>query len=404
MSRQRLEYLFTQFFNKTASAEEKDEFSNYLKDPSNDEWLKELMLKAWEQMDHSGEFYNIGQSEEMLNKVLNAHNAEAVESPQTKRRILSFSRVAAAAIVTVILGIGIYYWINKSSVVPTPGQNHDMAVAAKVVPGSDKAILTISDGSAIVLDSLKDGELSVDGGTRVIKENGMVRYSSGRKNGDNIGNNIIEYHTISTPIGGQYQILLPDGTKVWLNAASSLKFPLSFIGNKRIVDLKGEAFFEVKRNTKLPFIVKTNEGMEVEVLGTSFNVMTYDDEATIITTLVEGRVNIHKGNNEIQMLPNEQVVLNKSKNVLTKGEADVREAIAWKEGMFYFNNDDISSIMRKLSRWYNIEVTYKNDVPHGHYTGAIKRQSDIIKVFELLEMPGGIEFEMSNRNVIVSSK
>jgi hypothetical protein len=400
MSRQRLEYLFNQFFNKTASAEESDEFRNYLKDPGNDELLKELMQKAWEQMDDSKEFYSMGQSEEMLDKVLNTHRDEAVESPHTKRKIVYLPRVAAAAIVTGILGIGIYYWGNKNNRVPSPGQNEDMVVSAEVIPGRDKAILTSSDGSVIILDSVKDGELYVDEGTRVMKENGMIRYGNSHEK----GNNIIEYHTLSTPVGGQYQILLPDGTKVWLNAASSLRFPLSFIGNKRIVDLKGEAFFEVKKKTNFPFIVKTNEELEVVVLGTSFNIMSYDDESNLITTLVEGHVNIHNGKKHMQMLPNEQVILNKSKNVLTKGEADIQETVAWKEGMFYFNNDDISSIMRKLSRWYNIEVTYKNNIPHGHYTGAIKRQSDIIKVFELLEMPGGIKFEMRNRTVIVSSK
>jgi len=398
MSRQRLEYLFIQFFNNTASIEEKDEFKNYLKDSSNDELLKELMLKTWHHMENSGKFYSSGESEHMLGKILNTHSAEATGSTQTKRRVLFISRVAAAAVVALILSIGIF-WFNRNSIVSSPEQNNDLAIG-KVVPGRDKAILTRANGSTVILDTVKDGELSDDDRTQIIKVNGMVLYN--RKLVSE--NNIIEYNTISTPVGGQYQIVLPDGTKVWLNAASSLRFPLSFNRSKRIVDLKGEAFFEVKRNIKQPFIVKTKEALEVEVLGTSFNVMTYDDEASIITTLVEGHVNIHKGNDKIRMLPNEQVVLNKSKNALTKGEADVREAIAWKEGMFYFNDDDIASIMRKLSRWYNIEVTYKNSISHRHYTGGIKRQSDIIKVFELLEMTGGIKFEMSKRTVIVSSQ
>src|SRR5688500_14127104 len=172
MSRQRLEYLFIKYFNNSLSAEEKDEFRIYLNDPSNDALLKELMLKAWNGMNSSGRFYSIGQSEDMLERILNTHRMESPESAQTKRSIVSVSRVAAAAVITVLLSIGIY-WFSKDSKVSSPTENNILAFSEKVVPGSDKAILTRSDGSTIVLDSVNDGELAVDDKTQVIKVNGM---------------------------------------------------------------------------------------------------------------------------------------------------------------------------------------------------------------------------------------
>ena len=200
-------------------------------------------------------------------------------------------------------------------------------------------------------------------------------------------------------------MVLADGSKVWLNAASSLRFPASFIGKERKVELTGEGYFEVAKDADMPFKVVMNNGMEVEVLGTHFNVMGYDDEGMVKTTLVEGKVKVIKGSNHIMLLPNQQgSLLRENDNLKIDWNADVNKAISWKNGLFDFDNDAITDIMRQLARWYDVEIQYSGNIVAQFYTGSIRRQVNISQVLFMLEQAGGVQFKIEGKKIIVKTK
>ena len=213
------------------------------------------------------------------------------------------------------------------------------------------------------------------------------------------------YNTISTPRGGQYQLVLADGSKVWLNAASTLRFPATFSGTERKVELTGEGYFEVAKNATMPFKVGLENGVEVEVLGTHFNVMSYSDEEQVKTTLVEGKVKVLNGENNVMLRPNQQAKFTKSnKSLVVDKDADVNKAIAWKNGLFDFDNDAITDIMRQLARWYDVEIQYSGNIVAQFYTGSIRRQVNISQVLFMLEQAGGVQFKIEGKKIIVKTK
>ncbi|HEY0175648.1 MAG TPA: FecR domain-containing protein, partial [Pedobacter sp.] len=224
-----------------------------------------------------------------------------------------------------------------------------------VAPGGNQAVLTLGNGSKVVLDHKSNGQLAWQGGTLVSKKgNGLLTYAvSG-----SAPVNQVSYNTVVTPRGGQYQIVLPDGSKVWLNAASSLKFPTAFSGNTRYVELTGEAYFEIAKNKSMPFIVKSDD-QSIEVLGTHFNINDYREEPEVKTTLLEGRVKASSGKGTVFLNPGQQAVVSKadnSGNIKVLKDVDMEEIIAWKNGNFQFNNADIETVMRQISRWYNVDI------------------------------------------------
>lgn len=396
MNESRLEYLFRLFLDKKISVSEKDELLEMLSHNETEDQAKALIEKAWKEMPELKPVFSEIQSKTILENILQSQNRSDVHEMKPQRHI--WRSVAAAAVIAVLTVAAIYLFNQSNKRADRTAQNIPVG-NLEIRPGGDKAYLTLADGSTILLDTTKDGTLMVQGGMEVIKTNGTIVYEAGERNTAEL-----VYNTISTPIGGQYQVVLSDGTKVWLNAASSLRFPAVFTGTERNVTLKGEAYFEVAKDRKKPFHVITSNGMNVEVVGTGFNVMAYDDESDIKTTLVEGEVKVTTFGSSIHLLPMQQAVLNKSTESLTKSAADVEEAIAWKDGRFYFNDENIVSIMRKLSRWYNVEVIYNGTVPSGHYAGSIKRQAEISQVLKMLELPGGIAFKVDGNKIIVTSK
>jgi ferric-dicitrate binding protein FerR (iron transport regulator) len=208
------------------------------------------------------------------------------------------------------------------------------------------------------------------------------------------------YNTISTPKGGQYQVTLSDGSKVWLNAASSLRFPATFSGKERKVELTGEGYFEVAHNKKMPFHVTVND-LDVEVLGTHFNINAYADESAIKTTLLEGSVKVVKGNETKIIEPGEQASVTTSEDEINvKQQVDLEQVVAWKNGIFQFERADIESVMRQISRWYDIDVDYHGRVSE-HFGGTISRDVNISDVLKMLEMTGGVNFKIDGKKVIV---
>jgi len=271
---------------------------------------------------------------------------------------------------------------------------------AEILPGGNKAFLTLADGTRISLSDAADGGIASQSGTSISKAGGQLVYTTSAYK---LQNDDVEYNTIETPAGGQYEIHLPDGSTVWLNAASSLKYPVSFASLKnRSVELSGEAYFEIAKDKNHPFIVTTPQ-QEVEVLGTHFNINAYDDEPAIKTTLLEGSVKVtNSTHSTLTLIPGQQSVVKNGK--ISRFNTDTNEAVAWRKGDFDFNSEQLGSIMRKLSRWYNIEVVFEGDVQSKSFTGKISRFKNLSQVLKMLSKTKAIHFKVQERRVIVSER
>jgi ferric-dicitrate binding protein FerR (iron transport regulator) len=293
---------------------------------------------------------------------------------------------AVAAAILVIIGAGIY--IQRQYTEKQLIAKHPNEIVNDVPPGTNMAILTLSNGSKIILDSAHTGTLTNQGNSKIVKlDSGKLAYQT-----TNIGqqSTVVQFNTLSTPRGGQFQLVLPDGSRLWLNAATTLRFPTSFEGKERKVELSGEAYMEVSKDPSRPFKVRINHGnqeqAEVEVLGTHFNIMADTDEASVAATLLEGRIKIIMGGTEKTIQPGEQAkIMNHSDQIQIIKNIDLSAVVAWKNGRTFFKNADTRSIMRMISRWYDVDVVYQGKVPEGGITGGVSRNanlSDLLKVLE----------------------
>jgi ferric-dicitrate binding protein FerR (iron transport regulator) len=298
-------------------------------------------------------------------------------------------RYAAAAAVLILVGGGAYLVFNRPA--KPLAQTHEQQSQNDVAPGGNKAVLTLSNGSQIILDSAHKGQLAIQGSTRVVKtDSGKLAYdAAGVRPAE------ITYNTLSTPRGGQYQLLLPDGTRVWLNAASSIRYPVAFAGNSREVEITGEAYFEVKHISNSHFRVKVRNET-VEDIGTAFNINGYADEPEIKTTLVEGAVKMR----DVELRAGDQAAINNEGMMEVLHDADIVEAVAWKNGQFKFDKAGIEVVMRQISRWYDVEVSYPEGPPKDLYWGAISRNVSLAGVFKILQASGA-HFTITGRKVTV---
>ncbi|MBD1423649.1 FecR family protein [Sphingobacterium chuzhouense] len=320
----------------------------------------------------------------------------------TKVRSFPYLKIAAAAVLLITISIGILVRNQQQELLPL--YTEESRLKQDVDPGTNKAVLTLSDGTVLHLDESQNGVLADQSGAQVRKlEDGQIAYTS-MENKQNGGFAKDVFNTIAIPRGGQYKLMLPDGTKVWLNASSSLKFPV-FTGNSRVVELEGEAYFEVatiyRKNSsqKKPFIVKTSS-QQIEVLGTHFNVNAYHNEEVVKTTLVEGKVKVSStATGEVRILkPGQQAQVAKTGNIHLFEDIDTEEAMAWKNGMFYFNNTDLATIMKQLSRWYNVEVDI-NNMPKKKFNGALSRDVKLSQVLKMMETTSGLRFIIDERRI-----
>jgi ferric-dicitrate binding protein FerR (iron transport regulator) len=299
-------------------------------------------------------------------------------------------RISAAAVLLVV-SLGLFYALKlenrQLAKVPSTTSKPD-----DISPGGDKAVLTLADGRKIILDTASNGALTVEGGIKVIKAGGQLSYNEQIKSSE------VLYNTISTPRGGQYQLELADGSRVWLNAASSLRFPTAFIGDDRTVELTGEGYFEVAHDASRPFHVKVGD-MDVKVLGTHFNINSYPDEPTIETTLLQGRVSVRKGQQFVFLNPGQQAIVAGSQ-VQIDNDVDVEEVVAWKNGWFNFNSLRIQDILRQLSRWYNVDIVYEGEPTQHHFTGMVSRNSKVSEVLKIMEQAGMV-FKIDGKTITV---
>lgn len=308
------------------------------------------------------------------------------------------TKAAAAAIFIVLLGGGYFFWHNFQSrpqqvtaVQPLPDTTPD------IIPGTNKAILKLADGTEIQLQHAAKGTLAQQGNATVVKlDSGQLAYhfKEGMPQEQMM-------NTITTPKGGQYQLQLADGSKVWLNAASSLRFPASFTGGKRVVALTGEGYFEIAKNASMPFYVAVN-GVQVQVLGTHFNVNAYEDETDLRTTLLEGSVRIFKGTETAQLQPGEQAVVFPKGSISVNQNVNIEEVMAWKNGMFHFKSAGLETILRQAARWYNVDFRYEEKISE-RFTGQISRNVNLSQLLQILELTGRVHFKQEGRTIVVTS-
>ena len=313
------------------------------------------------------------------------------------KRKFRYPLLAVAA--SILLGIALFSYLHFQE---------SSSIEAKVVPGDNRASLYLSDGTAIPLEELDEEWNTRDLGVRIKKlDGGLIAYEV---LDDSTESSIGKYHTIKTPNGGQYQILLPDGTKVWLNANSTLRYPIKFDKRIREIELTGEAYFEVNKQAAedsrkpIPFYVHSKQ-QRVEVLGTHFNISAYEDELQVKTTLIEGSVRVaavHSTDLKQSQLLNQigqQTILENSNIQLT--QVNVEHVIDWKNGYFVFNNEDLYSILRKVARWYDVEVEFSQQVSTLELNGAISKYENIDTVLSVIEFASGIKLKMKGRRIII---
>jgi ferric-dicitrate binding protein FerR (iron transport regulator) len=316
-----------------------------------------------------------GEKEIILQQVL-----QQIQQPRSIVRTLPFWKRFgwAAAVLFLITATATYFFINDSRQKHVSHVQQEGSAQTDIAPGRNGAILTLADGSTLSLDSANNGTVATQGNTKVELNNGQLIYKA---QGNTTG---ITYNTMSTPRGRQFSLVLPDGSKVWLNAASSLTYPTAFTGNQRNVTITGEAYFEVAKDKTKPFQV-TAGNTTIEVTGTTFNINAYADEAGVNTTLLEGAVQINSGKNAQSLTPGQQAIVSGNGTIQHIKEAATEQAIAWKNGIFNFDKTDLPTMMRQLARWYDVEVVYQGVIPGRVFGGEIERSLHLSQVVSILQ-------------------
>ena len=371
------EKLLTKYLDGQCNAAETAELYAWLQASGSHRALLKTMQKEFQNAFSSQQEIPAEISDRIETKLLQSITET---KPHTKIRTLWY--YAAASIAAAV----ILFFILKQ---PAPQLTTAPAIAAaSIAPGTNKAVLTLANGATVILDSAGNQVIS-QGATTVLQKNGQLQYAS------KASDDAVVYNTLSVPRGGQFNIILPDGSHVWLNAASSLRYPTAFKGKDRRVDITGQGYFEVTPNAKQPFIVQVND-MEVQVLGTSFDVMAYSDEKSVNTTLINGAVKV----NDKRLLPGQQALMDPSTGNITIREADVDQVIAWKTGFFEFDNARLSDILRQLARWYDIDISYNKTANERLLGGRISRSLPLSDILHMLEANGPV-FELVGRKLTV---
>ncbi|HEY9258465.1 FecR family protein [Chitinophaga sp.] len=317
-----------------------------------------------------------------------------IAQPQTSRVHTFRWRMAAAVVLLLISAGGIYF--GKTRTLPPRQQPVAAIVTDLKAPANTRAMLTLANGQQIILDSAANGFLAMQANTRIVKNSaGQITYLSSGENAS------LQFNTLTVPTGSKaVSLVLSDGTKVWLNVASSITYPTTFLGKERKVQIKGEAYFEVASNPAMPFRVsKAGSGTDILVLGTHFNVNAYDGEPDIKITLLEGAVKVSRQNQSATLRPGEQARVSTTIDVVK--EVAIDGVVAWKEGLFVFDKTDIQSMMRQAERWYGITVQYPNGVPAEEFTGSLSRDVSLSEFLKILEY-SEVTVKIKGNNVMIN--
>lgn len=388
----RLAYLYQQYIDGTCTEEELQEFFEYVRMPEMRQALHEL---AEGHLRHISPGNNLTEVnwDDMYSRIMQ-QGAPAAEKMGIVKRL--FTRpLVAAAVVILVASAGIWFLVANR-----PQPDH-LTIADRfkndIPPGSNKAILTLANGASFALHDMDDkGRQRLASGNFLRLDSGELVYNSSSASARTTG-----YNKLATPRGGQFKLMLPDGSRIWLNAASSITYPLSFKPEERKVAVTGEAYLEIAKDAARPFKVIVN-GMEIVVLGTKFNINAYANEPVINTTLLEGAVKINKGANSCLLKPGEQLQVSPNGSFLVKTEVDTASIVAWKDGMFSFNDEDIASIMRQVNRWYDAQIVYEARIP-DHFIGTIPRNVQVSKLLTMLELTGRLRFRIDGRKITVAA-
>ena len=389
----RLNILFKKYFDKTANQQEREELFSLVRIAANKENIEEEMESHWLNFIAKDNPFSVQDKSIMVENMLHFIDEDAVGKKKQVKTYKLFFRWVAAASIAILVMFGSYFYYNNDKR-PTEA----VAYQNDIAPGENVATLTLANGQKILVNDALSGNIAMQSGVKISKtHDGQIVYE--------VTNNALKnsgFNTLSTSRGEQTQVRLPDGTLVFLNAASSLKYPVSFVERaKREVYLTGEGYFEVAKDRSHPFIVKTAQ-QAVQVLGTHFNINSYDDETATTTTLLEGSVLVSNSNiGEKVLSPGEQSVLSATR--IKVAPADVEEATDWKNGEFIFGGDDFRTVMRKIERWYNIEVIYEPSAPENLQLGGFSSRSrNISTTLKMIAKTGDVHFRIEGRKVFVS--
>ena len=378
----RIADLIIKHLKEALSPEEKLELQDWIDfSPTNRQWFEEATDE--EQVIADLVLYEQAatRKEELRSRALRGDKAD----------MIPWRPLMAAAVILGLI-VGTIIWKSPFTKSPAPPK---VVYAEDVPPGGEKAILTLGDGTVMTLDSTKNGPIARQGNMQIVKQTGgLLSYE--RMSGASTG---ASYNTLTTPRGGTYGLILPDGSKVWLNAGSSLRFPTPFTGEERRVELTGEAYFEVARNKTAPFRVAVGS-MDVEVLGTRFDIMAYADEPLIQASLLEGAVKVTSSLGGITLKPGQQAGYAAGSAFQITGNVDMDEVVAWKNGLFEFRKSDIESVMRQIARWYDVQVVYEGKKTSHSFSGIISRDNNASDVLRILEL-SDVHFQIRGRTIVV---
>lgn len=395
-----IELLFQRYLKNECTPHEIKILLKYFGAEGNEALLKKLIHEQSEEYHTTDGSYQA--SEHLLEttfanikNIISSENKKVFPIPFYKQKWFRMS--AAAAVIFFVSTTAFYFLHNKNETIVVL-EKPAVPIIKDIPPGKDNAILTLGDGTTIVLDSAANGTLAHQGNIKVLKTNGQIAYNKTDSKMDKP-----VYNTITTANGNQYQLILTDGSKVWLNAASSIRFPTAFTGNERKVEITGEAYFEVAKDATKPFRVEfksqSGKNEEIEVLGTHFNVNAYGDEPEMKTTLLEGSVRIKNGDGIKMLAPGQQARIT-SKGIEIKNNIDLDQVVAWKNGYFVFNSVDIHTLMRQVQRWYDVDVSFEGTVSEDGYTGKISRDVPLSKFLKVLEL-NDVHIKTEGRKVVV---
>jgi len=399
----RLQHLLEKWSNDRFTEAEKQELIDMLQSASAEQEIIPALQDMWEKTADEG-LFSEEQQQRLIRNILDQYPGR--EQPVEKEpepamyavhrnHFIRKWRWAIASCITLLIGIGGYYWYQKE-------QERTPAVIVQstdsVLPGKRGALLTLSDGSEVLLDTIKNGRVALAGGTVANVRNGVLEYDAGGSK--------VQYNTIATSKGRQFQLKLSDGTNVWLNAESSIHYPVAFTGKERLISITGEVYMEVAQNASIPFRVDVNGGTSVEVLGTNFNVNAYDNERSVRTTLLDGSIRVRvnefsKGGYKLLSPGQQALTTNGNEPIQVFNDVNTASVVAWKNGVFDFNNVPLEEAMRQLARWYDIEVVFPQPLPEVQLGGTIKRSLPFADVLYFLGNVG-IHYKLEgNRRLII---
>jgi transmembrane sensor len=390
MEESRFNTLLEEYITDTISEEDLKDFYAQLEKP----YYRELWNKALEKE------WNLGLYEEVKDERMGKLIEQNVLDKITMAKVVPIQRPsvkwmywASAIAIILIIVVGSFYFLDSRSK-DNHHQSARIPLTNDVSPGDNKAVLVLGDGRQVELNKLQQGFVMDQDNARITKEDqGTLRYKPMVKTGN------VYYNTIQTPRGGQHHVTLEDGTDVWLNAASSIRFPTTFAQAERKVEITGEVYFEVAHQSSRPFIVSAR-GMKVEVLGTHFTVNTYENENALKATLLQGKIQIETEKDTAILSPGEQARISSNKSLAVVKNVDVEEATSWKNGYFKFVHADTKTVMRQVERWYDLEVVYKATNPSGHFNGIIPRNIMASNLVRILKV-GGIQCKLDGKRIIV---